>query len=144
MWAARLLVALNEALVYGQTNVSNRDYEGEAREAGKTVKIASIGDVLIGDFIKESDIGEPQALTDEDQTLLINQQKYFNFYVDSVDRAQQNVNVMDEAMRRSGWALREKADTYIAGLMAADVSADNLIAKVVRPNNLACLIANKA
>lgn len=35
VWAARLLVALEKALIYGQANVSNRDYEGEIRKAGK-------------------------------------------------------------------------------------------------------------
>ena len=127
VWAARLLVALEKALVYGQTNVSNRDYEGEVREAGSTVKIASIGDVSIGDYVKNTDIADPEILTDSEQSLLIDQSKYFNFYVDSVDRAQQNVNVMDEAMRRSAWALREEADTFLAGVMAAAITAGNTI-----------------
>ncbi|MGQ0540927.1 MAG: hypothetical protein ACT4O9_03625 [Blastocatellia bacterium] len=37
VWAARLLTALEKSLVYGQADVSNRDYEGEIREAGNTV-----------------------------------------------------------------------------------------------------------
>ena len=115
VWAARLLTALEESLVYGQRQVCNRDYEGEIREAGNTVKIASIGDVTIGDYTKDTDIADPEALTDDEQTLLIDQQKYFNFYVDSIDQAQQNVNVLDEAMRRSAWGLREKADDFLAG-----------------------------
>ena len=45
VWASRLLKALEKSLIYGQTDVCNRDYEGEIREAGNTVKIASIGDV---------------------------------------------------------------------------------------------------
>ena len=98
VWAARLLVALEKALIYGQADVSNRDYEGEIRESGNTVKIASIGDVSIGDYVKDTDIEDPEVLTDDDQSLLIDQSKYFNFYVDSVDRAQQNVNVLDEAI----------------------------------------------
>ena len=133
VWAARLLVALNDALVYGQANVCNRDYEGEIRKAGNTVKIASIGDVTIGTYTKDEDIDEPQVLTDDDQTLLIDQQKYFNFYVDSVDRAQQNVNVLDEAMRRSAWKLRDTADAFLAGLMETDVHADNKIGSVATP-----------
>lgn len=133
VWAARLLVALNDALVYGQTNVCNRDYEGEIRKAGNTVKIASISDVEIGTYTKDEDITEPTSLTDDDQTLLIDQQKYFNFYVDSVDRAQQNVNVLDEAMRRSAWKLRDTADTYLAGLMETDVLTDNKIGSVAVP-----------
>ena len=133
VWAARLLVALNDALVYGQANVCNRNYEGEIRKAGNTVKIASIGDVTIGTYTKDEDIDEPQVLTDDDQTLLIDQQKYFNFYVDSVDRAQQNVNVLDEAMRQSAWKLRDTADAFLAGMMETDVHADNKIGSVATP-----------
>ena len=44
---------------------------------------------------------------------MIDQQKYFNFYVDSIDRAQQNVNVLDEAMQAIGMGAREKADAFI-------------------------------
>lgn len=133
VWAARLLVALEKALVYGQTNVSNRDYEGEIREAGNTVKIGSIGDVTIGDYVKNEDIDDPEILTDDAQSLLIDNAKYFNFYVDSVDRAQANVNLMDEAMRRSAWALREKADGFLASTMVAAVPAANQIGTIADP-----------
>ncbi len=133
VWAARLLTALEKALVYGQANVSNRDYEGDIKDAGSTVKIGSIGEVSIGDYVKNTDIGDPEILTDAEQSLLIDQSKYFNFYVDSVDRAQQNVNVMDEAMRRAAQALREKADAYLAGLMDAAVPSGNRIGSVQTP-----------
>jgi len=133
VWAARLLAALDKVLVYGQANVSNRDYEGEIREAGNTVKIASVGDVIIGDYVKNTDITDPQTLTDSALSLLIDQSKYFHFYVDSVDRAQQNVNVLDEAMRRSAWKLRDAADAYLAGIMAAAVPAGNIIGSIELP-----------
>ncbi|MEQ1604562.1 MAG: P22 phage major capsid protein family protein [Pyrinomonadaceae bacterium] len=133
VWAARLLVALEKSLVYGQTNVCNRDYEGEIRASGNTVKIASIGDVTVDDYTKDTDIGDPETLTDAEQTLLIDQAKYFNFYVDSVDRAQQNVNVLDEAMRRASWSLRDYADTFLAGAMEAAVDAGNKIGSTVTP-----------
>jgi len=67
VWAARLLTALEKSLVYGQANVSNRDYEGEIREAGNTVKIGSIGDVTIGNYTKDTDITAPETLTDSEQ-----------------------------------------------------------------------------
>lgn len=133
VWAARLLVALEKALVYGQTNVCNRDYEGEIAEAGSSVKIGSIGDVTIGTYDKNTDIADPEILTDTDQTLTIDNAKFFNFYVDSVDRAQQNVNVMDEAMRRSAWALRQEADALLAGIMAAAVTGTNTIGSIATP-----------
>ena len=127
VWAARLLTALERSLVYGQANVCNRDYEGEIRAAGNTVKIASVSDVTVNDYTKDIDIDPPETLTDASQTLSIDQQKYFNFYVDSIDRAQQNVNVLDEAMRRSAWKLRDLADSHIAGIMAEAVPVGNTI-----------------
>lgn len=133
VWAARLLVALEKALIYGQANVSNREYEGEIRKAGNTVKIASIGDVTVDNYTKDTDINDPESLTDDEQTLLINNAKYFNFYVDSVDRAQQNVNVLDEAMRRSSWKLRDEADTFLANAMDAAVPAGNKIGTTGTP-----------
>lgn len=133
VWAARLLTALEKSLVYGQANVANRDYEGDIRQAGNTVKIASIGDVTIGDYTKNSDIDEPETLADSDLSLVIDQSKYFNFYVDSIDRAQQNVNVLDEAMKRAAWKLRETADTYLSGVMDAAVPTGNKIGSVTTP-----------
>ena len=133
VWAARLLTALDKSLVYGQSGVCNRDYEGDIREAGNSVKVASIGDVSIGDYVKDTDIDAPEILTDSDQTLLVDQQKYFNFYIDSVDRAQQNVRVLDEAMRRAAYKLNDTADRYIAGVIDASVSVGNTIGSLAVP-----------
>jgi hypothetical protein len=133
VWAARLLTALEKSLVYGQANVCSRAYEGEIRSSGNTVKIASIGDVSIGDYVKDTDIGDPEVLSDSDQSLLIDQQKYFNFYIDSVDRAQQNVDVLDEAMRRSAWGLREAADAFLASVMDTALLSGNTIGTTVTP-----------
>lgn len=133
VWASRLLVALEESLVYGQSKVVNRDYEGDIREAGNTVKIASISDVAIGDYIKNNDIDDPAVLTDTELTLTIDQAKYFNFYVDRIDRAQQNVNVLDHAMRRSAWKLRDAADSFIATAMETAVSGPNTIGTTGTP-----------
>ena len=133
VWAARLLTALDKSLVYGQSGVCNRDYEGDIREAGNSVKVASIGDVSIGDYVKDTDIDAPEILTDSDQTLLVDQQKYFNFYIDSVDRAQQNVRVLDEAMRRAAYKLNDTADSYIAAAMDASVPVGNTIGSLTVP-----------
>lgn len=130
IWAARLLTALDTELVYGQTNVCNRDYEGEIRSSGNSVKIASVGDVDVNNYTKDTDIADPAVLTDSSQTMSIDQKKYFNFYVDGLDRAQQNVVVLDTAMRRASWKLRDHADRYLSGIMATAVPAGNTIGTV--------------
>lgn len=115
IWSARLLAALDKELVYAQAGVVNRDYEGEIRQAGDTVKINSIGDVTIKDYVRNSDIDSPQELNDASQMLTITQQKYFNFAVDDVDKAQSKpMTYVEEAMRRSAYGLRDKADQFVA------------------------------
>lgn len=114
IWAARLLAALEKSLVYAQAGVVNRDYEGEIKNAGDSVKIGSIGEITVGDYTKDSDM-TVQTLDDAEQMLNITQSKYFNFIVDQIDKVQQNVNSMDAAMKRAGYKLMDAADQFIAG-----------------------------
>lgn len=116
IWSARLLVNLQKALVYGQTGVVNRDYEGEIQGVGSSVKINAIGAVTVGTYIKNTDIDPAETLSDATQTLTIDQQRYFNFQIDDIDRAQQKPKVMDAAMREAAYALANAADQYIASL----------------------------
>jgi hypothetical protein len=126
IWSARILSALKKSLVYGQSNVVNRDYEGDIRDQGDSVKINSIGDVTIKDHARNTDIDGAEELNDGSQLLLIDQGKYFNFGVDDVDKVQANANVMSEAMDRSGYGLKDKADQFIASHYT-DVPAANLL-----------------
>lgn len=114
IWTAKILQALDKALVYGQAGVVNRDYEGEIREHGNAVKINSVGDPTITNYTSNSDLPAPEELTDAQQTLLIDQQKAFNFQVDDVDKAQIKGGVLAEAMRRAAYGLRDVADQFIA------------------------------
>ena len=132
IWSARLLVNLRKFLVYGQAGVVNRDYEGEIKTMGDTVRINSIGPVTIGDYTKNTNIDDPETLTDAQTTLVIDQAKYFNFQVDDIDRAQQNPKVMDDAMTEAAYGLRDVADQYIAGLYTG-VAAGNSIGDDTTP-----------
>lgn len=115
IWDARLLAHLDKALVYA--NLCNRDYEGEIRNYGDTVKINSISDIAVRDYKK----GTPITTDDVDGTpteLKIDQQKYFSFKVEDIDRVQANVNLVDAAMKRAAYALADMVDKHVAGLSA--------------------------
>lgn len=114
VWAARLLQQLEKVHVYGQTGVVNRDYEGEIRDRGDSVKIATVGDVNVGNYSRNTDMAV-QILDDADQMLLIDQAKFFNFTYDDIDNAQQAVNTMDAAMQSAAYKLKDAADSFIAG-----------------------------
>ncbi len=126
VWAGTLLQALDTALVYANPEVINRDFEGEIAEVGDSVRINMLGDVTISTFSKNVDINAPEALTDAQLVLQVNQGKYFNFQVDDVDAAQQKPKTMTEAMRRAAYGLRKVIDSYIASLYT-DIAATNVI-----------------
>lgn len=126
IWSARLLENLQKALVYGQTGVVNRDYEGEIRGVGSSVKINAIGAVTVGTYTKNTDIAAAETLSDATQTLTIDQQKYFNFQIDDIDRVQQTPKLMDAAMREAAYALANAADQYIASLYTSIDSGNRI------------------
>lgn len=133
IWSARLLANLNNAHVYA--NLCNRDYEGEIRALGDTVKINSIGRVTIDNYTKNTDINAAETLTDAQTTLVIDKAKYFNFQIDDVDKVQQKPKVMDEAMREAAWGLADAVDTGLAALHTSTpagnkVGADGASAKL--------------
>lgn len=121
LWSARLLEHLDKAHVYA--NLVNRDYEGEIRDFGDTVKINQIGDIAVKDYTKGSDIDDPEELTGTQQLLTIDQSKYFNFGIDDVDNAQTNPKLMNEAMTRSAYAMNDVTDTFLANLMAVNAGS---------------------
>jgi N4-gp56 family major capsid protein len=124
VWSASLLTNLQKSLVFG--NLANRDYEGEIAGAGSTVNINAIGAVTVGAYTKSTDHSVPETLTSSQSVLAIDQQKFFNFLIDDVDKAQQVPKVMDAAMAEAGYALANDVDTYISGLHAS-ASSSNLV-----------------
>lgn len=126
IWSARLLLRLEKAFRYAQAGVANRDWEGEIRERGDTVRINSIGPVTVFDYVKNTDMAAPEALSDAQTTLTITKQKAFNFAIDDIDRAQGSPAVMDAAMEEAAYGLRDGVDQFIAA-QYVDIASANFI-----------------
>lgn len=116
IWNARLLNALRNELVY--SNLFNRNYEGEIAAAGDTVHINTINDITIKKYTRNTDIDNPEQLTTADQTLVVDQSDYFNFYLNDVDKAQALPGLVDASMQSAAHGLAEETDKYLAGLLA--------------------------
>lgn len=124
LWNARLIYALEKAHV--ATAFVNRDYEGEIKQKGDTVHINTIGAITVNNY----SIGTPitvQTLSTSDQTLVIDQQKYFAFMLDDIDNTQAAGPVIDKAMGRSAYALADVSDQFLFGKMVAGAKAGNVI-----------------
>jgi hypothetical protein len=130
VWNANLLVTLEKSLVYAAPGVVNRDYEGDIANYGDTVHITSLVEPTIGNYTPHVDI-TIEDVDDVDSVLTIDQAKYFAFEVDDVEKRQayNGGRVLTEQARKAAYKLRDVADQYVAGLMAAGISGGNLLAE---------------
>jgi hypothetical protein len=133
VWAARLQRNLHRAHVYGNPLVINRDYEGEIKNFGDTVRINAIGPITVSDYTRNTDINSPETVQSAQTVLSIDQAKYFNFGVDDVDQAQIRPQVMDEAMLEAGYAVADVTDQFIAGKISGNVATANTIGSAGSP-----------
>ena len=129
-WTQELLSALEKATVIAAPGVVNRDYEGEIAQAGDTVHINSIGDPTVATYTKGSTTITPESLTGAQQSLVVDQAKYFAFLVDDIDKRQNKGNVMSEAMRRAAYKLRDTTDIYVEALLRAGVASGNALGTI--------------
>ncbi|MCD7929638.1 MAG: P22 coat protein - protein 5 domain protein [Clostridiales bacterium] len=124
IWSARLLDHLDNVHVYA--SLMNRDYEGEIRAYGDTVHINQLGNITIQDY-DGSDIADPEELDGEQQNLVIDQAKYFNFQVKDIDNAQSNPKLIDAAMQRASYGINDVVDQYLANLLLDGCAEDNIL-----------------
>ena len=73
LWAGRVLENLRKTLVYGSPGVVNRDFEGQIRQAGDTVKIQNLGAIAAAAYTVDTDLSSPSALSDSTRSLVIDQ-----------------------------------------------------------------------
>jgi len=123
-WSSKILVALRDKLTYAQPNVINRNYEGEIRQAGDTVHITNFVDPSTRAYTRNDPISY-DILTDATRALVIDQERYFAFSVDDVDRRQALGGFVEEATTGASYNLAADADEYVGGLMLAGVDVGN-------------------
>lgn len=127
IWSAEILLTLRKRLVYAA--LCNRDYEGDISQAGDTVHITSFSDPTISDYAKNGAITW-EVLTDSEQTLTIDQAKSFSFKVDDIDRKQALPGFVEVVSRYAAYGLAQAMDTFVSGIMAANVDAGNQLGAV--------------
>ncbi len=69
LWSNRIYEGLRKVLIFGQEGVINRDFEGEFDSIGDTVHVHSIGDPTIVDYTKNTDLPNPETLSDSRKTM---------------------------------------------------------------------------
>lgn len=112
IWSARFTSNLEDVLVWAAR--CNRTYEGEIQEAGNTVKIpTSTTTVTVKDYVRDTDIADPELASGTSQDLVVDKQKYFHFYVDDIDEAQSKPSVINDSMREAAQQMAEQVDSDV-------------------------------
>ncbi len=134
LWSGNILSTLEKTHIFAE--LANKDYEGDISGAGDTVKINMIGDVTVSNYTKNTDINAVETLDDAQTVLLIDQQKYFNFQIDDIDKRQQIPKLMAAATSKAGYALRDAVDSFFAEMYADSGMAQNTSASPVNLTSL--------
>ena len=116
IWSKEIFRDFDKSFVFG--SLVNRNYEGDIKAQGDTVKINAIGPITVSSYTKNSTAGVSIApLVGVDMTMVIDKADYFGFFVDDIDKAQVSPKgVMAEGMRKAAVALADTADGRIADL----------------------------
>jgi N4-gp56 family major capsid protein len=128
LWSAKLLVSLRKATVAGA--LVNRDYEGEIKRQGDSVKITSINDVTVGTYTAHTNI-TVEDIDDATRSLIIDQAKYFAVELDDIEAAQQvkgGTSALTQAVDNAAYQLASTADAWLLDLMndAAEATGNDL------------------
>lgn len=126
IWSTKILQHMRDNLVYA--GLVNRDYEGEITRRGSSVEVSMPGEVTIKDMPSRTyggtkairEIDAPEGMEVQKVTLLIDQEKYFNFGVDDVDKVQMNLDLMNSYTESASYGFQSTIEKYVAGIMAKE------------------------
>ena len=104
--------------------IASTDYEGEIAGFGAQVKIRTIPDVTVSDYVIGAGL-TAQYPTNNSVTLAIDQAKSFAVALSTVDSRQSDLNLADIFANDGSIQLKIAADADMLETIPADVSADN-------------------
>ena len=117
IWSAAINRELEKECVFLED--CNRQYEGEVKKQGDTVRILGVGKPTIKHLARASasnDIDGPEEIEDTSVVMQINQIAYFNYMVGDIDKAQSVGGIMDALNAETTEGIADDIDQYIADL----------------------------
>lgn len=122
IWSQKLNNMLTKNCVMLQC--VNRNYEGEIKNQGDTVKIITPAEVSIS-TVTDSAITYSE-LNPTEVDLVIDQKKFFAFKIGDVAQAQANQDIMEAHLQSAKNAIEEVQDAFLLG-QHANVDSNNII-----------------
>jgi opacity protein-like surface antigen len=122
LYSGKLVEKFYKTTVFGE--IASTDYEGEIAGFGAQVKIRTIPDVTVSDYVIGAGLS-PQYPTNNSVTLAIDQAKSFAVALSTVDSRQSDLDLADVFANDGSIQLRISADADMLETIPADVSVDN-------------------
>lgn len=102
-------------LLYNDTlypSITNTQYEGMIKDSGDRVRVRTAGKISLSAYTKGMELVK-QELTPTYEDLVIDQQQYFAFGVDDIDKIQNDIDAINEYAANSKRDMAELIDTDI-------------------------------
>ena len=122
LYSGKLVEKFYKTTVFGE--IASTDYEGEIAGFGAQVKIRTIPDVTVSDYVIGAGL-TAQYPTNNSVTLAIDQAKSFAVALSTVDSRQSDLDLADVFANDGSIQLRISADADMLETIPAEVSADN-------------------
>ena len=122
LYSGKLVEKFYKTTVFGE--IASTDYEGEIAGFGAQVKIRTIPDVTVSDYVIGAGLN-PQYPTNNSVTLAIDQAKSFAVALSTVDSRQSDLDLADVFANDGSIQLRIAADADMLETIPAEVSANN-------------------
>ena len=110
IWSDKVFESYNKNFVFAA--LANREYEGEIKNFGESVKINELGDVTVKDYTGSVLYEE---LDDASKLLLIDQKKYAAVTVDDADEVQTKPKLLNLHTAKIALGLADNLDQALAG-----------------------------
>jgi len=108
------------------TKISNTDYEGEIKKAGDRVVVRTAQKLTLSAYTKGMTL-VAQDLNPTSEELIVDQQYYFKFIVDDVDKMQNDISVIDTYSKGSKNDISELIDADVLAYAWKQVAGDNQV-----------------
>ncbi|MEO6588884.1 MAG: P22 phage major capsid protein family protein [Pyrinomonadaceae bacterium] len=122
-FSKKLIMNLDKTNV--MMNLVNRDWEGDLKNVGDSVKVRTLGSVTMGAYTKGGTIAY-EDLAPSTETMTIDDAQYFAFKVDDIDKAQTDINVLEAYARRAAVSMNDVVEAKLLSNYA-DANAANQV-----------------
>lgn len=117
LWAAGLNVPFEENLVYADPLIASTEFQPMLAGGGLSVEINKIGAGTTRKYVKGEALTYDEINT-EKSTLTMDQQEYYGFVVNDIDKAQAAGEFESTATRQHALAMAGTVDKYLGALLA--------------------------